>query len=285
MKCMMHEDAEAIGVCLACGRAVCTNCKLDLGGRLYCKGCVEAGRVIPVPRFPSPGAYWLPPSLSFARPLHPQEATLYRLGAAGAIIAGVAAALVGIGLTALLMHFSSFDTDPTGWLFVLYIACTLLLIGCGLKIAGFLGIFKAYRHPSAVVAAVFSTLAPVMLVVFVLVGIKISTSPYYWDAYYQTSYWSVSPDPLWMLTTIPIAGISFIMVYTSIIATRRLFTIPALATTTGILGTIAGALIAAVLPAIIGIGFYTLTAAEFLMASTLLRDARHAGACEPSIPL
>jgi len=44
MKCYVHADVEAIGACTACGRAICSACAVDVGGRLTCRTCLAAGR-------------------------------------------------------------------------------------------------------------------------------------------------------------------------------------------------------------------------------------------------
>jgi hypothetical protein len=39
MKCYSHQDRDAVGVCVSCGRAVCPECALELEGKIHCKGC------------------------------------------------------------------------------------------------------------------------------------------------------------------------------------------------------------------------------------------------------
>jgi TM2 domain-containing membrane protein YozV len=41
MKCYVHPDAEAVGTCTNCGKTVCSNCALEMNGKLVCKSCVE----------------------------------------------------------------------------------------------------------------------------------------------------------------------------------------------------------------------------------------------------
>ena len=50
MKCAYHWEADAIGICVGCGRAVCMNCSVLLMNRTYCQACADAlfaGRVTP----------------------------------------------------------------------------------------------------------------------------------------------------------------------------------------------------------------------------------------------
>ncbi len=37
MKCYVHHDVDAVGVCSECGQGVCDACAVRIGGKLYCK--------------------------------------------------------------------------------------------------------------------------------------------------------------------------------------------------------------------------------------------------------
>ncbi len=39
MRCYSHQDRDAIGVCVACGKGVCQECTLEVEGKVYCKAC------------------------------------------------------------------------------------------------------------------------------------------------------------------------------------------------------------------------------------------------------
>lgn len=41
MNCYTHTDREAIGVCVSCGKPVCGECKVELGGKFYCNPCAD----------------------------------------------------------------------------------------------------------------------------------------------------------------------------------------------------------------------------------------------------
>lgn len=48
MKCVYHPEIDAIGVCVNCGKGLCTECKTLLGRKLYCRACAQkivAGRL------------------------------------------------------------------------------------------------------------------------------------------------------------------------------------------------------------------------------------------------
>ena len=39
MKCYIHKDTDAIGVCTKCGKNVCPICAVDVYDNLLCKSC------------------------------------------------------------------------------------------------------------------------------------------------------------------------------------------------------------------------------------------------------
>lgn len=45
MVCNVHTDREAIGTCTTCGKAICGECAVDLGGKLSCRDCLARGQV------------------------------------------------------------------------------------------------------------------------------------------------------------------------------------------------------------------------------------------------
>jgi hypothetical protein len=42
MKCSTHLDVDAVGVCVNCGRAVCSTCRTVAGGKTYCPACATS---------------------------------------------------------------------------------------------------------------------------------------------------------------------------------------------------------------------------------------------------
>ncbi len=45
MKCYFHEDRDAIGTCINCGKVVCSLCAETIQGRLTCRMCVDSAWV------------------------------------------------------------------------------------------------------------------------------------------------------------------------------------------------------------------------------------------------
>ncbi len=42
MKCSIHPEADAVGVCVNCGKAVCSTCRTVIGGKTYCPECATS---------------------------------------------------------------------------------------------------------------------------------------------------------------------------------------------------------------------------------------------------
>ncbi len=41
MKCNLHPQVDAVGVCIRCGKGLCKECEIELAGKLYCKVCAN----------------------------------------------------------------------------------------------------------------------------------------------------------------------------------------------------------------------------------------------------
>lgn len=56
-KCSFHPDADAVGNCIRCGRAVCYACAIETGGGYFCEACDTgpvAGEAVEKKRAPEP---------------------------------------------------------------------------------------------------------------------------------------------------------------------------------------------------------------------------------------
>ena len=45
MKCYLHEENDAIGVCVSCKKQVCGECSVEVQGRLMCRDCLASGEI------------------------------------------------------------------------------------------------------------------------------------------------------------------------------------------------------------------------------------------------
>ena len=41
MNCSYHTDREAIGMCVSCGKPICSGCKVSLANKFHCNPCAE----------------------------------------------------------------------------------------------------------------------------------------------------------------------------------------------------------------------------------------------------
>ncbi len=48
-QCFHHPEAEAVGFCRQCGKALCTECRHDVRGVIYCEECLAATMAGPAP--------------------------------------------------------------------------------------------------------------------------------------------------------------------------------------------------------------------------------------------
>jgi hypothetical protein len=53
MKCAVHVEADATGFCRNCGKSLCTECKREVQGALYCEECLA--RSVSQPAVPAGG--------------------------------------------------------------------------------------------------------------------------------------------------------------------------------------------------------------------------------------
>jgi len=41
MECANHSGRVAVGTCVNCGKGICSDCRTELGGKLYCQSCAN----------------------------------------------------------------------------------------------------------------------------------------------------------------------------------------------------------------------------------------------------
>ena len=71
MKCAVHPDADAVGYCRNCGKALCAVCVRPVRDVLYCEDCLA--NVMGLPGAPAavPGGAAAPPMAASATPPAP----------------------------------------------------------------------------------------------------------------------------------------------------------------------------------------------------------------------
>ena len=172
MKCWVHSKQNAVALCKVCGKGVCQDCLVVLGGDNYCKACIESGRVAVVA--PSPE-----PSVAESVPMSkgtPSKA-FFVVGGVGCIVNTIAAIWFFFATLAPV-----FDYGLSSWI----IGYVLLMIGLGLASVGYLGTHRNYGSgvgtASFAVAIVVSVLF-LLWTVWLIVGYPIGY-PYY-EEYWQ----------------------------------------------------------------------------------------------------
>jgi hypothetical protein len=69
MKCAVHPDADAVGYCRNCGKALCAVCVRPVRDVLYCEDCLA--NMMGLPGAPAPGGAAAPPMAATAAPPAP----------------------------------------------------------------------------------------------------------------------------------------------------------------------------------------------------------------------
>jgi hypothetical protein len=44
MNCYIHNDRPAVGTCTSCGRPICSECAIEMNGKLVCRECLSSGK-------------------------------------------------------------------------------------------------------------------------------------------------------------------------------------------------------------------------------------------------
>jgi hypothetical protein len=45
MNCYLHPEATSVGTCTSCGKNICSECAVEVQGKLVCRNCLAAGEV------------------------------------------------------------------------------------------------------------------------------------------------------------------------------------------------------------------------------------------------
>ena len=162
MKCYIHPDREAVGVCTICKRGVCRSCEVILDGRHYCKVHAEK-RLVREER---------------AAGLH-QRGTAITLASILAILGGLSGFVVGfllilIGLLGPTSQNSPILFSMLSWFLTYFQAVTAyppgqtVLVGLGAFLFGSVGMVAGYflwrrSKRSAILAAVMGFLGEILV--------------------------------------------------------------------------------------------------------------------------
>lgn len=48
MNCYLHPDREPVGTCTSCSKAICSECAIEMQGKLVCRECLGTGKATPL---------------------------------------------------------------------------------------------------------------------------------------------------------------------------------------------------------------------------------------------
>lgn len=173
MRCFVHQNTEAVGVCSVCGRGVCNACLVRLRGRFYCKEDAEKA-------FLTRLETKLDPKQEKSPAVVAGSIVAYLLGTSALILscfvlfAGILAGDFAGGF------FGGIFTSDLKFLGPIldYSQGTIIFIGIGVMVFGSMGIaagFYLWKHAmgGALIAIVFGVLG--LIVGFGLESISVSS--------------------------------------------------------------------------------------------------------------
>ena len=123
MNCAVHKETPAVAYCRTCGTALCTACKRDVRGVIYCENCLAQRLHDVMPPAGAPGA--VPPGSAGATPvmmvpsgpnpgLAAVLAAFFPFGVGAVYCAQYAKGLAHMIIFALLVWGASTDAGPGG---------------------------------------------------------------------------------------------------------------------------------------------------------------------------
>lgn len=250
MRCAVHNDREAVGVCIGCGAGVCTTCRVAIAGITYCNACLEAGRYRP-PSAPSPIVEAAPPIA--AGLMGPQIRQQLALGVMGLLMFGIALHLAWIGglvwpyvSTIALLGGPSDLVNPVSVVSVVLLGISMTLVGIA-----FMAYARVFGSQLCQGTAIVSLLSAWWLPIASFLGL----TGWVWGPGYYPWYdlvWQHGPlyypYTVILLTGLALQGVTLLLWPTALIATRHLTRQRAFSVASGVLFLIAAHMIILPLP-------------------------------------
>jgi len=255
MKCWVHPKEDAVAVCKSCGKGVCQNCAISISGDLYCKSCVESGRIVirpptaPIEAEPMPSPKGVP------------IRALFIIGGVGSVLTTIAT----IPLT--LVFFATFLVMPqTTFQYyrpffggeasipVMVSVLVFAFIAIIFSAIGYLGSYKNYGSGSGAAGFAFGIVVPVMLMVYAVGIVAFLTSEYWYYYYYHYNEIARAFLIIAFIVTCILFGIMLILWGVTHIGTRRFTGHSGLSTATGIMLIISGALMLSTVLSFVALG-------------------------------
>jgi hypothetical protein len=131
VKCAIHPQNEAIGVCTSCGRYICDACRVNVLNNPHCKGCAETiiRQMVGIRGRPKP--------VKIPQPRGPPSSKYYLFGIIGSIMMAVGAMLLWILGMNRNYGFLSWNLWELFW----NVGVPILCIGIAITSIGFYGFY------------------------------------------------------------------------------------------------------------------------------------------------
>jgi len=250
VRCAVHNDREAVGVCIGCGAGVCTACRVAIAGITYCNACLEAGRYRP-PSAPSP-IVEAAPAIA-AGLMGPQIRQQLALGVMGFLMFGIALHLAWIGglvwpyvWTIAPLGGPSDLVNPVSVVSVVLVGISMTLVGIA-----FMAYARVFGSQLCQGTAIVSLLSAWWLPIASFLGL----TGWVWGPGYYPWYdlvWQHGPlyypYTVILLTGLALQGVTLLLWPSALIATRHLTRQRAFSVACGVLFLIAAHMIILPLP-------------------------------------
>ena len=196
-KCYFHDQTDAVGLCIECGKALCRQCAVAVGGRLRCESCYIESQL-------GPESQTLPKASEGRgerRPISEQKGksrgTLFPVGASGSLV-GIVMPIMSF----VLLYGRSIGMTTQLWLFASVSLLTALWFY--LQSFGFFGLYRNYGEVMALLAFVFGLITAGSYSLFAAVLVVVPNYNFYINFYYVPLVYQVA--------TTAIQGTAFMVV-------------------------------------------------------------------------
>jgi hypothetical protein len=253
MRCEYHPEYEAIGTCLACGRSVCSICKVFYKGVVHCKVCIEQGNYHERKSTkPSPKGV---PTKKF-----------FTTGLIGCILTTFATFMLGISFISYWKLFDNYHPREYPILF----ASSLMILPVGFITFG-IGLYGFYRNYGSAMGIVSSVFLFVNSIMFTILGLLSIKEEYYYNYYEHYYYFQL--DYIFLLPAHIILGCAIIIVGVTFIIVKRFSRTGELSTATGAMLIVSGSLMISYIGSIVGICWLLLGVTSIICAITFFKSA------------
>jgi hypothetical protein len=190
MKCYVHDDRDAVGACMSCGKATCMECAVNFQGRNYCKTCMQTG-MIGAPQ----QQYMRPSSTAGAQPKGEPNKQLFTIGAVGSVLSIFS---VPVALTSVLLGYYYMGV------IMIFASMVLVSVAIILQSIGMYGFYRNYGIQLGLFSAILGIITAVAVAALVLF-LGFGFTPYFY-------YYSAPLDGIGALAMMQMEFFSFLIV-------------------------------------------------------------------------